>query len=302
MLLHEKMKHTKFSAAETQVVNFLLTQPMTIEELTIKEIAQATFVNDSTLIRVAKKLDFTGWIELKKAFLAEYRYLHTHFDQIDANLPFQHTDGLMTIANKMALLEKTTTADTLSLLNHEKLKQARAFLLNAKAIKIFGSNANTLIAQDFALKMRRINQNVVICDTYGEHAYEAHNCQSDECTILISYTGENPMILQTANILKQRSVPIIALTSIGDNSLATLADNILQITTRERPYSKIGNFTTNTSLCYLLDVLYSCVFAANYQRNMNHLIQVGELVDRRKSSSEIMAEKQLLFPESFRPN
>ncbi|TQB28912.1 MurR/RpiR family transcriptional regulator, partial [Enterococcus faecium] len=60
--------------------------------------------------------------------------------------------------------------------------------------------------------------------------------------------------------------------------------------TRERLYSKISNFTINTSICYLLDVLYSCIFAEEYQKNLNHLIKIVQKVDDRPISSSIMEE------------
>lgn len=305
MLLSEKMKQTDFSNAESALVEFILAKGTAIEPLTIKEIAEANFVHPSTLIRVAKKLGYKGWLELRNEFLDEQTYLQTYFEDVDANFPFQSNDGLMTIANKMASLERTTIDDTLSLLNHDDLQKAKQLLLNAKQIKIFGSNANLLVSQDFALKMRRIQKNVVTSQTMGEDAYEAFNSHEDTCAILISYTGENGFIMQIAKILRKQNIPIIALTSIGENTLASVSQAVLRMTTRERLYSKIANFTINTSICYLLDVLYSCVFAEDYQKNLNHLIEISELVDKRKTSSAIMAESpesMIQFTESFRPN
>ena len=305
MLLSEKMKQTDFSNAETALVTYILEKGTAIEAMTIKEIAEANFVHPSTLIRVAKKLGYKGWLELRTEFLAEQTYLQTYFEDVDANFPFQTNDGIMTIANKIASLERTTIDDTLSLLNHDNLQKAKQLLLNAKQIKIFGSNANLLISQDFALKMRRIKKNVVTSQTLGEDTYEAYNSQADTCAILISYTGENNFILQLARILRKQNIPVIALTSIGENTLASYSQAVLRITTRERLYSKFANFTINSSICYLLDVLYSCVFAENYQKNLNHLIEIGELADKRKTSSEIMAESpesMIRFTESFRPN
>ena len=305
MLLSEKMKQTDFSNAESALVEYILAKGTAIEPLTIKEIAEANYVHPSTLIRVAKKLGYKGWLELREEFLAEQTYLQTYFEDVDANFPFQTNDGLMTIANKIASLERTTIDDTLSLLNHDELQKAKQLLLNAKQIKIFGSNANLLISQDFALKMRRIQKNVVMSQTMGEDAYEAFNSQEDTCAILISYTGENGFIMQIAKILQKQNIPIIALTSIGENTLASFSQAVLRMTTRERLYSKIGNFTINSSICYLLDVLYSCIFAEDCQKNLNHLIEVSELVDKRKTSSAIMAESPeslIQFTESFRPN
>lgn len=158
MLLSEKMKQTDFSNAETALVTYILEKGTAIESMTIKEIAEANFVHPSTLIRVAKKLGYKGWLELRTEFLAEQTYLQTYFEDVDANFPFQTNDGIMTIANKIASLERTTIDDTLSLLNHDDLQKAKQLLLNAKQIKIFGSNANLLISQDFALKMRRIKK------------------------------------------------------------------------------------------------------------------------------------------------
>lgn len=305
MLLSEKMKQTDFSNAESALVAYILDKGTAIEPMTIKEIAEANYVHPSTLIRVAKKLGYQGWLELRTEFLAEQTYLQTYFDDVDANFPFQSNEGLMTIANKIASLERTTIDDTLSLLNHDGLQKAKQLLLNASQIKIFGSNANLLISQDFALKMRRIQRNVVTSQTMGEDAYEAFNSQPDTCAILISYTGENNFILQIARILRKQQVSFIALTSIGENTLASLSHATLRMTTRERLYSKIANFTINSSICYLLDVLYSCIFAEDYQKNLNHLIEIGELADKRKTSSAIMAESpesMVRFTESFRPN
>ncbi|MBT1022932.1 MurR/RpiR family transcriptional regulator, partial [Enterococcus faecium] len=84
--------------------------------------------------------------------LAETAYLEGNFQDVDANLPFSTTDGIMTIANKMASLEQMTIHDTLSLIHHDQLQKAKQLMLQAKKIVIFASNSNTLISQDFMLK------------------------------------------------------------------------------------------------------------------------------------------------------
>lgn len=299
MLLSEKMRQTKFSPSEKQVIDLILAHPDKLAELTVKELAQAAYVNPSILIRVAKKLDFSGWVELKAAFLEEQAYLENHFTEVDANLPFTPSDNLMAIAAKMAKLEQTTIDDSCSLLDHDSLRKATNLLQRAEHIRIFGGNANLLLSQDFALKMNRLGKQVAVSDITGEAFYEAYNLKENDCALLISYTGEQSYILKMAALLREHNVKILALTSIGDNQLAALADHTLRLTTRERLYSKIGNFTINTSISYLLDVLYSCVFAEEYQRNLNHLIQMGEKIDHRSTSSEIMAEGKNEFPFLF---
>lgn len=79
--------------------------------------------------------------------------------------------------------------------------------------------------------------------------------------------------------------------------MSTASDVVLRLTTRERLYSKISSFTINTSISYLLDVLYSCVFAEHYRENLDYLIEVGQKVDTRQISSSIMKEE--LFTDSI---
>lgn len=93
------------------------------------------------------------------------------------------------------------------------------------------------------------------------------------------------------DILKKQGASTISLTSIGDNPIATNSDCSLKITTREKLYSKIGNFTSTTSVIYLLNLLYSIVFTADYEMNLNHLIQIGRSTDTRKTNIDIIKEQ-----------
>lgn len=64
----------------------------------------------------------------------------------------------MTICKKMAVLDKMTIDDIFFLLDQDHLSQAKSLLLKANHIQIFSQNSNLLIAQDFALKMNRIQK------------------------------------------------------------------------------------------------------------------------------------------------
>lgn len=291
MLLIEHMKVEHFSDAEQTLVDYIISHPEELDTMTTTQLAKLTHTNPTSLIRVAKKLGYNGWTDLKDAYLKEWGYLNSHYNSVDANLPFSKDDNLITIANKMATLEQNTISDTLSLIDYQELQKAQSLLLQAREIKLFGSHTNAMISQEFVTKMRRINRNVSIASTYHYIDYEAYHSTSDMCAIVISYTGENEVMLKCINMLRANNVPIISLTNIGDNTISSLSDCSLRITTREKLYSKIGNFTSNTSIIYLLNLLYSAVFANDYDVNLDHIISVGKTFDSRKTNMDIMKEK-----------
>jgi DNA-binding MurR/RpiR family transcriptional regulator len=135
--------------------------------------------------------------------------------------------------------------------------------------------------------MNRIGKHVSLCDV--DPQFDAVNSDSDTCAIVISYTGESSVV-GLLPFLKKQKVPIIALTSIGENTLTKYADCILRITTRERLYSKIGSFSSNDSICFLLDVLYACVFSKDYKNNLEFKTHISQYFDHRKSSNKVMEE------------
>lgn len=290
MLFIERLKHTSFSDAEQALVSYLIDYPEGLQDMTTQKIADLTHTNPTSLIRVAKKMGFTGWLDLKEAYLEEWQYLNSHFTAIDANLPYEQTDHLISIAHKINTLQQNTLQDTLSLIDSKDLEHAQKLLLNADEIKVFASKTNALIAQDFVTKMRRINKKVTISSTYDYSTYEAFNSGNRNCALIISYTGEDDSFIKCMDILKKQGASIVSLTSIGDNPIATHSDCSLKITTREKLYSKIGNFTSTTSVIYLLNLLYSIVFTADYEMNLNHLIQIGRSSDTRKTTIDIIKE------------
>ncbi|MCU5332243.1 MurR/RpiR family transcriptional regulator [Bacillus wiedmannii] len=288
MLLIEKMKEDIFSSSERAIIVYLFKQRENIKDKTTKQISKETYTHPSTLIRIAKKLGYSGWVELKNSFLGEIEYLNSHFSSIDANYPFDDQDSIMTVANKMALLNQTTISDTLSLLNHDDLQRATNMLDKAAHIKVFSMYHNLLICHDFKSKMNRIRKHVSLC-TIDPH-FEAVNSNIETCAIVISYSGESEDIVGLLPFLKRKKVPVIALTSIGENTLTKYADCILRITTREKLYSKIGSFSSNESICFLLDLLYACVFSEDYKNNLEYKIRISKYFDHRKSSNKVMQE------------
>ncbi|STO06934.1 MULTISPECIES: MurR/RpiR family transcriptional regulator [Exiguobacterium] len=293
MLLTEKLKQDLFSPSERSVIDYLFEQREHISTKTMKQIAEATYTHPSILSRIAEKLEFSGWLELKTVFLEEIDYLNRHFSDVDANYPFAAEDGLMTVANKVAALKQMTIEDTLSLLDHEAFEQAVTMLHEARHIKVFSIIHNLLLCHDFKSKMNRIGKQVTLCEVDAE--FEAANADEATCALLISYTGESDYTVGLIPYLKRRDVPVLALTSLGENAISHEADCTLRLTTRERLYSKIGSFTSNDSIHCLLDFLYAGVFAKDYEENLKYKIQISKKFDHRKSSSEIMQEKEHPF-------
>lgn len=293
MLIRDRLEECDFSNSEQAIVDFILEKKQEIRDMTTKEIAQRAFASPSTLVRIARKMGFGGWNELKEAFLKEEEYLQSHFQEIDANLPFQKNDSIMSIANKIAALRKEAIDDTRSLITHDELQKGILYMRKASSIGLYAASNNLILAREFQHNMARIGRKTELCQLQGEIVYTAYMAEKTSCAIIISYSGETPILIRAAQMLKRHKVPVILITNIGESSLSRLADCVLRICTREKQYSKIATFTTDSSIAYMLDVLYSCIFALDYEKNLQVRIGAARAIEqgRGQTTVEIIKEK-----------
>lgn len=290
MLIIHKIEKTHFSPSETIIIDYILKQGENIKNMTVSHIAKETYTSGPMLIRIAKKLGYSGWNELKDAYLKELQYLYASED-IDASIPFVVNDDFMKIASHISQLEIETINDTMSLLTHDNLYAAMRLLRNASVIDIYGVSGAVLLAEGFAEKMFYIHKSVNICRLTGDAKIQATLSNQSHLAILISYSGETPFILEVARILKKKKTPIIAMTSIGDNDLSKLSDVCLHMSSREMLHTKIGEFASTQSIKCLLDILYGCIFSLDYQNNLDKRIAIAKEIDDKTSGYEYIDEK-----------
>ena len=53
----------------------------------------------------------------------------------------------------------------------------------------------------------------------------------------------------------------------------------------EKPFSKIATYATEETIAYLLNLLYSCFFARNYDRNLTYKLEAAKSIERQRYAS-----------------
>ena len=290
MLIVNQIENTHFSKTEREIVDYIIDQGMNIEKMSANEIARNTFTSAPLLVRIAKKLGYSGFNEFKSAYLKELAYMLEETD-VDASIPFLLSDDLMTITKNLALLEKETIQDTEQLNHHDDLQHAIRLLEDAKTIDVYGVLDNVLLAKHFKALMMYIDKDVQVIDQVTGQKRSACLANKNHCAIIISYSGQTREMVEVAEIYHKRQIPFISITCMAENSISRLANATLYLSSREMLHIKIGDFASTTSLKYLIDVLYAGIFSKNYQKNLETKIVVASYVDDRQSEDEYINEK-----------
>ena len=279
--------------ARHSIGTFILEKKSALTRYSLQEIADATYTSKAAVVRFAKALGFSGWKEFLKAFWEEQSYQEQHYTDIDANYPFGADSSRQDIINQLCSLQVESLLDTADLLDGAPLAECAELLLRSRRIAMFGLNPNLTLAELFQRKMLSIGRQVEL-PSMGDSGLLAHSLTAEDCAVIISYSGNSihhgP--LSVLPVLEERGVPVIALTSVGDNLLRQRADYTLSISSYERLYSKISTFATENSILYILNVLFSCCFAADYQANISRKVGTARrLESERRTDAQALREE-----------
>lgn len=275
MMTHQDARHA--------VGEFILHEQANLHTYTIREIAEQTYTSKATVVRFAQTLGFDGWKEFMKAFITEIKYQEAHQGDVDVNYPFVEADSTKAIIEKMKKLQIESIQDTADLMEVAMIDKATAYLLKARHVVIFGLSPNIFLGELFRRKLITIGKQIDIAKS-GEFGIISRTLGPDDCAIMISYSGNNENsepICQLPFLLNQK-VPVIGITSGGDNYIRQQLDCVLTMSSKERLYTKISNFASEESISFILNVLFSCYFVKNYQENCMFKIQNSKSLEQKR--------------------
>lgn len=273
----------RYTDARHAVGEFILQEQDKLYQYTVTEIAEKTFTSKATVVRFAKAMGYDGWKEFMKDYIAEVNYQKKYKNTVDFNIPFQKEDGFDTIAENIKKLQMESIRETADLLDKEMLNKAADYLAGAENVVIFSSSPNTYLGELFKRKLLTIGKRAAVAKS-GEAGIEAATLGPQDLALIISYSGnsvtQNPV--NRIGLLKKNHVPIIGITSGGDNYMRKNLDCIITMSSREHLYSKIANYATEESLNYILNVLFSCCFASQYKQNLEFKIKNSRLLEQER--------------------
>lgn len=294
MLIQELLKRkSDFSIIEKKVADYFLEHQDKIENQSARYIANQIFTAPSTIVRLCQKMGFQGYTHFRKEYIDEIHYLQSHFINIDPNYPFEFKDTEISVAHKIRHLYQNTLGDIVTLFNEESLEKVVSLIMNANNIYIFSSGVQVDIAKAFKDKMLKIGKSVIVESKMDEAYYIASFSDISNVCLMISYSGETEILLRVARKLKKRKIPMISMTSYGDNSLSKMSDEVIYVSTREKLNNNLGDFGMNLSVLYVLDVLYAICFNGNYRLNYNNKIEISHGFQVYRNSENPMLNDQV---------
>ena len=230
--------------SELYVLRFIDKNKKITINSSVKELAETTFVSTATIMRVAKKLGFSGFAELK--YVLRQELVEEENEENRAKGENSPAD-----IKKRLTREITQTAENI---NEDLIIEVAELLNSNKKIHFFAKGL-TLNVFEYASKQLQTAYRPVYLYNDTHIAYiNAEMFTKDDVIFLASLSGNTHQVVRVANIAKSRHAKIITITGRRDNELSKIGDINFKVA-NERVGSTKHDFSSRLAMIYLMEVI-----------------------------------------------
>lgn len=271
---------------ENQLAQYILKNKEDVEKLSILKLSEKAFVSKATIQRFCKKIGIDGFNELKVKVVQDVIEESKRDNQIDVNFPFLHNDDQEIVIQKLRKLYEASIADTYNSINLLELNKSVKLLHSADNIDIYTHAHNINVAENFQDKMRAIGRIVSCPKSFYDQRCTATAAKKNHVAIIISYSGKATFLPSIVEILHKKGIEIIWIGRLGKSIASNYIRHNLYISDRENLRNRISQFSSHIAMQYMLDVIFSCIFKVDYEKNMDYIQEVANIVDDRNINDD----------------
>lgn len=257
---------TDFSPTEKQIVEYVLANYQEIASLSARELAIKTYTSSAAVVRFCQKIGLKGYAEFKIKFASEA--MRDNIAIGSGPNTISNRDTILSILDKITRIELEAIAETRNDVDSGQIMRAAQLLDHAEHIDFYAMDNNLHIAELACYCFLHAGKLSTVTLSTSAQYVQALASQKGHLAFIISRTGENSKLIEIASIARQRQNKIILLTAVRDSSLAKLADETLWVAS-EKNFNKLGTMVFLTGAKFMMDVLFSVLFAKHYDSTLN---------------------------------
>lgn len=200
--------YDKLNDNDNHILSYVIQNKKACAGMTINELAEATLTSKSSILRLTQKIGFSGYSEFKYALRDDIREepdrIHSSSFMEMQESDLKQTKKHLSRSNMTEILEKIDTAET---------------------IYCYGTGwGQRTVLEDFIRSFIALERFPVLIQSMKEWEIAAKNSIIEkDLMIIVSLSGDIEKAEKLTHYLNLKNVPILSITNLSNNQLASLA-------------------------------------------------------------------------------
>lgn len=220
-----------FSESEKKIADFIINNKQKAVNITIAELALKSRVSEASVSRFCKKCGVKNFYQLKISLAKEISENYGETLAASNTIDRKNINGSLQniLSNKIEELTQTITH-----IDSGKLQNILSLIEKSETV-MFAAVGNTIpVALDGAYKFNQIGIRAVANSVWESQSAFAFNLLPEDLLIVISNSGASKRLLSLIENVKEKGVPVIAVTNSETSPAALASDYHITTATREK--------------------------------------------------------------------
>ena len=227
LISHIQSQYTRFSKGQKLIAQYILKNYDKVAFMTACKLGEAVGVSESTVVRFANALGYSGYPKLQDALQEVIKNKLTTVQRVDMIKEFNDDSAIL---KKIVKSDMDNIKDTLEGIDEKAFEEAANRILKAKRIYIVGMRSSFTIAQYLGFYLGIILDSVhVIRTDMGDAFEQVVKINEDDVLIAISFPRYSKKSYQIVSYAKEKGAHIVSLTDSPFAPVASFTDNLLLV-------------------------------------------------------------------------
>ena len=215
-----------FSKGQKAIADYITEHYEKAAYMTAAKLGKLADVSESTVVRFACELGFSGYPEFQKALRELVRTNLTSFQRVEVS---DSMIGDKDILTQVVLADVERLRNTLDTIDRKAFEAAVDKIIGAKRIYILGVRSSATLAGflHYNLQMAFDNLTLVQTTSGSEMLEQIMRIGNDDVVMAISFPRYSKRIINAVEFAKHKGANVIALTDSNASPIAQSADQVL---------------------------------------------------------------------------
>lgn len=255
-----------FTPAEQRIATLMRDDAERLLGMTVRDIAAEAACSPSAVMRTLHKVYDGSFTDFKIAYALELRNAQ------DANevplRPIGRRETSNTTKGIVAKIMRDTINKTEASLDYRQLDRITRMLMAADWVGIYANGINARAALNFRYLMGRIGRSVHVVEGDTDEVSRVIGLKRQKrVAFFMSHRSQNKRVLDKIELNHRNGTKTVYINGKLDSAVAHLCDEVVHIEAGNG-FADLAPLVYGTSAEYVLNTLFACCFAFDYEGSM----------------------------------
>ncbi len=226
LLIKIEEKMPEFSKGQKRIATYILEHYEKAAYLTASKLGTLVGISESTVVRFANELGYSGYPEFQQSLQEIIRNRLTSFQRIEVT---NHLIGESNVLDKVLMADADKLRRTMEEIDHASFEEAIDKIVSANTIYIIGVRSSSALAGFLNLNLRMVFDNVkLVQTTSGSEMFEQiMRIGENDVMIALSFPRYSKRTINAVEYARQKKANVVALTDSKTSPIAAYANQLL---------------------------------------------------------------------------